>query len=310
MEGPGPAGKSTPGRRAEERHCVRTSSQCANWIIDNLAHFLVSPQRAGSAPSFDDVKALAELSIALFALARPGNLGPSMATVEWAEGAGRLLMDHADSVGAGVDIAALRGVLLNRPRDASLFVVYPLLEAVIGTRSRVHDVAIEFLTSLRDGTALFDDVEFAIDLMGIGNDDRFASRVRPALRVAMASLPSVSSATLYDLSHAIFYATQFGRRTLDLEIEELGHTELLECLDMLTLTAFRQGCCDAGAEVLLCQMYCGETRAAVLQRGEWLLDRWALSAAVAGRGTFHECYHGTLVCLMAGAEVWRLRAEP
>jgi hypothetical protein len=130
-----------------------------------------------------------------------------------------------------------------------------------------------------------------------GLDDRLRAF---AARSATFALPNKKAA--YELTHIVYYLSEYGRCDPDLPVEAL------RSLHFTGLTAFLDQNADLLAEVCIALAYCKETAPAVWT--EWLRAQAAGFAVEAGEGLpLNDDYHEFFVCnwhqAVIGAPVFR-----
>lgn len=130
-----------------------------------------------------------------------------------------------------------------------------------------------------------------------GLDDRLRAF---AARTATFALPNKKAA--YELTHIVYYLSEYGRRDPDLP------TDALRSLHFTGLTAFLDQNADLLAEVCIALAYAGESAPAVWTA--WLQSRTAGFTVEAGEGValnddYHEFLVGNWHLAVIGAPVFR-----
>lgn len=280
----------------DEERGLATRRLCS-WIDAHLERF-----RPAGAARLREVTPLAELALILYSVSGSARGEGDLAA--WARAvAGRLF----------TDIEALGGRLSwetfgARGPSAELLLPFPVLERVTGRTSRHHDAVLAILGA---GPATMQ-VAFAREAAGISDGGALATaHLDSALRDWGGGPGQVRTSWLYEVTHAIFYATSFGRRSLALKED---HAAALASIAAARLAARRH---DIAAELLLALACAGAPATPSLRE-----TLSALTAVAAAEGSvptgpdaapgdeFRSRYHATIVTLgaLAAADFhWRGR---
>jgi hypothetical protein len=287
------------------RHEQALLIQC-NWIETHLTRFLPATSTANRDQMFERFKPIGELALGLYVLVGPANRQSKSPLHEWALDLGRQIVPSLDRAAADLDWRVLEQRSMTSRHVVTSLLVYPLLEIVTGNEFGCH-AEVERLTSRR---CLTPSSEYCFLNSLLSREDHDAAMI-DCLAIALAAVETAdrcSSSLLYDLTHAIFFLTHFGRRDPSL-INEY-RDKLCTHLGDFTLRRLQSGDFDLGAELLMCQLYVGRPKDRLfLQALKLLVDSVREDGIIPapslpdGMDTFDWCYHTTLVGLMALAEV-------
>jgi hypothetical protein len=302
------ADRHAPGRSDQGVRERAAFAMCA-WVESGLGRFRLGPPRCAS-PAFEEVKPGTELLAVLYALAGPAHLAARSPLAAWAARVGWVITCDAEGRGAHLDGEALRAGVRGGPSVAAALLAHLLRGEVTGRPCAYRDRVVGLLAPLagggRDAQGPPDlDLAFTLDLAGLADCRPAALRALPDLHGDPSTL---SSSALYDATHAVFYATRFGRRPTGWPAH--AGLWLRAHLGPLSLARTLAGDRDLGAELLLAWLYSGasptrEALAVARHLAEASLPggRVAARCPAPGADEFEVCYHATLVCLAAVAEV-------
>jgi hypothetical protein len=292
------------------------------WLGDRVGHFLALGREADGELSHGKFGPLGEFALALVALTNPKYASSVPQVHAWATGQAQALCGEAGRLGAGLRWDSYEAAL-DRDREAGVaWMFIPATEMAAGTPTGLRDRLAE---GLRDRLPMRQDLivsaspDFLLFLELLGVRDCTAELSRPFRRIVdqtlrQAGLPRCPD--LYDATHAIFYLTRFGR----LPDRRVGLPAQFR--DRLCLAARRQadeGDIDLAAEIVASLLYAGfpvdgavremTTRiAAGIEPDGGVVSTRGQFAAVSR--SFRDCYHPTLVSLMALAEASHAMAAP
>jgi hypothetical protein len=293
-----PAVGSSPGAEASQHEQALIRQR--HWIERHLADFLPSTRPPDHYPFFERFKPVGELALALYALAGPAHRCEPLRG--WALEMARQMTPALEREAAALDWQALQQRRLTSHHVAIALLVYPLLETVTGHRFHHHE-EIEQITAW--GTPC-ESMEacFLAGLFAQEDRDEFLWEGLETALISIQSGGRCSASPLYDLTHALFFLTWFGRR-LPARLSQY-QAQLNAHLGELTLSRLQRNDYDLGAELLTCQLYVGRPADEQLQNAVTLLAA-AVQAdgtlpaphAAEGREPFAWCYHTTLVGFLA-----------
>jgi hypothetical protein len=242
------------------------------------------------------VKPLAELAIILAALTGPRQRAAGGALVSWAQRLAGRLWPEVQALPAAWDWGRLEAA----PAAADCLVVFPMLERAAGQHFTFRAHVAAALESMVPSLAR----SFALDISGRGDCRGEALAAFDGAMGRCRERPTLSP--LYDLTHAVFFATGFGWRTATWTPE--ARDFLQGWTGHCALTRLSGGYFDIGAELLAGMAWAGTGAGDAYRTGIGCL---AHTAAEQGsipsdpRSTgpgFESRYHPTLISLAALAE--------
>ena len=158
---------------------------------------------------------MGELTLLLFGLTSPRHRGAASEFVKWAESMAHVLWPEVESMGDRLLGKMPLDPIDTKPRASAMLLLFPILEAITSRRSHFHETVSELLavaahTKHRQNNR---DLAFACDVAGV-QDCCEDSMTDLATHIALWDRnPSFATSSWhYDVTHAIFYATKFGRR--------------------------------------------------------------------------------------------------
>lgn len=192
----------------DEKYQQNVGILCA-WVETHLDRFV--PALTGDTPSFEEIKPLGELALLLFGLTSPRHRGTVCAFITWAERIGHVLWPEVKLVGDQL-FGKRRPNFLGSGACAMLL-LFPVLEAITSRRFPFHETVSEMLTAAAQQRQHNRDLAFACDVAGIQDCQEDAMADLAILMAVWESKSSlITSSWHYNVTHAIFYATQLGRR--------------------------------------------------------------------------------------------------
>lgn len=283
----------------DEERGLATRRLCS-WIDAHLERF--RPASAARPGRLREVKPLAELALILYSIT--GHTRGEGGLAAWARAVGERLFTDIEALGGRLSWDAFG----ERGQSPELLLPFPVLERVTGRISCHHDAVLGILGS---GAASLP-VAFAREVAGIADARALlTAHLEAALSDWGGGPGPVRTSWLYGVTHALFYATGFGRRPLPLTED---HTAALASIAAARIAARRH---DIAAELLLALACAGAPATPPLRQ---TLD--ALTAVAAAEGSistdpdiasgdaFGDRYHATIVTLgaLAAADFqWRAR---
>lgn len=266
---------------------------CA-WIEDHLDRFRPAPRDA--AARLRDVKPLAELAIILAALTGPRQRPAGGALVPWAERLADRLWPEVQALAAAWDWGRIAAM----PSAADLVCVFPMMERAAGRRFAFRNSVGAALHAMPPSLPR----SFVLDISGIGDCRAEALTALDKAAARCRVRPSLSP--LYDLTHAVFFATGFGWRAAAWtpEQRDLLHGWAGDC----ALARLGAGYFDIAAELLAGMAWAGAGGPPDYRTGIGHLARVAAeqgSIPIDPRSTdpgFDSRYHPTLISLAALAD--------
>lgn len=296
--------------KIKSQECVAAVKRMTQWIDRHTDRFRLLPACKDLEDYASRVKPLVELSMLCSILTKVEHHRANAPWYSWAKRTATKLADHLKWEGF---IESFR----MQPTVSLGLTAYPLLSLASSYSSPFEEEVRQLLrdpfTTSQERTPMRQmDFYYLCDLMGL-------TEMTPSLekQISQTVLGKVTNPllfirdSLYDVTHVVFYATMFGQR--DPSVLGSSLEWLRRHLVSLTLACLLGRDADVGAELMLCQMYCG------LKPGEgfWqalgiLLKAVPPSGGVRGprrpEGTegdeFDMCYHTTLVSTAAIAEAW------
>jgi Domain of unknown function (DUF6895) len=283
--------------------------QAQGWLDHHQDRFALLPACRDEDHFESTFKPLVELALLCYVLTRPRH--DESTTARWARQTAERLYPHIEWQGL---IEAFR-----LQTSATLGVgIYPLLQIATGRdcrfASQARQIVDDPFARVQERTPMREmDYQFTRSLMGLPMTLGLPDQLSRTLVRAPFDPMLLDTDSLYDLTHIVFYATQFGCVPWK-PPASVATVWPSDALESMTLARLMMGDADLGAELLLTQLYVGETAGALRPRCLCLLlSTQAPNGSFAGVGmtdegadAFSSRYHATIVAAAALAEslIW------
>lgn len=294
-----------------EEPALRATRELRGWIDSRLGDFLAMPDPFDNTTLVSRLTPITELALVLHALAAPRHRRAGSSLVDWSRQTAGRLAKHAERVGRSLDWDRLADNCRSAPSVFRALLMFPLLASVTGHQwsfaARLNAVGQE-AASPRYSQCLEQHLDYHLLLEWLDVVSCVSPCVAHLERVIRClEQGKASTSKLYDLTHAVFYATSFGHRQL--RLPDPADSWLRQRLPGLIQERCDQGDLDLAAELLVTQSYLGAFLGASTARTTDQLTEAVLSSDelptadyLRGLPTFHRLYHVTLTCLLATAE--------
>jgi len=290
----------------------RAIKRAQRWLDGHQDRFSLLPACRDEDHFDSTFKPLVELALLCHVLTRPRH--DHLAWARWAERTAQRLHSHIEWQGL-IEAFRLR-------TSATLGIaIYGLLQSVTGTECRFAQQARELLVEpfavAQERTPMREmDYQFTRALMGLPMTLPLSAQLSRTLLREPFDPTLMDTDALYDLTHVAFYATQFGCVPWAPPANVLASWPR-QTLESMTLARLLMGDADLGSELLLTQLYTGESSGSMGTKClRLLLDAQTIDGsflgpelAKDGSDDFAARYHTTLVAIAALAEslVWPSR---
>jgi hypothetical protein len=285
----------------------------AAWIERHLDRFLAWPVWTGGVLRASPLTPFNELSLVLYALTSPAHREAHLPSFDWANRVSAILFEHAEDLAEEMDWKRLADYAREHPHAALDLLAYPLLAILAGKRPAFKEQLTLLLTppftqAQQETYERRLDYAWMFEIAGLGDcRTTMSERLDKWVEHEVAANSRVRLSSLYELTHIIFYGTQFGRRPL--VAARSSFVWLDEHLGRLGMMHLVQDNYDIGAELLLGRLYSRQRfDDDVVESARYLCTRVPADGGVPGprrsqaTDEFAQCYHTTLVSLMALTE--------
>ncbi|WP_062270528.1 phosphotransferase family protein [Endozoicomonas arenosclerae] len=287
------------------------------WLDSHVDRFCM-PETCKTRTEFTDhLKPLVECSLLLYAMTGERHRNHNSPYCQWAESMAKRLFWH-------IEQEKLIESFRLYPTTSLAMLVYPFLERAAGKQSPFHNEVRSLLevpeASSHERTPMrrmdFHFLCRMMDAVPTPNHD-LSTQLSDTLLFSSPNPLILSNDDVYDITHAFFYATQFGEKACP-ELEPVAPW-LEEILPSLTLALSLDKDNDIAGELLLSGIYSrqpfGNCQALTL---DILMDGITENGAVPGpersmvevEDEFIRCYHTTLVAALALLETRISYGEP
>lgn len=279
------------------------------WLEERYEHFKLQGRISDQESLANRLKALAEVSLLLWVLNAKGSEETPEFLTTWSK-------RFAAKLWSEVEWEGFLEIFRTYPKTSLGLLAYAALSNLLDRRGRHHHEIEQILESeisrYQERTPMrMLDYCFLCRLMGAAQPYESADLLQFCLIGHWPDSPWLDTDSIYDLTHAVFYATDFG--SADVAWPESIRRKLNDNAPLLLSTAVESDW-DLASELLLMEWYAGvqpnEFHARALNG---IISAAMTSGAVPGppraktedRDDFAFSYHTTLVALAALYEAWR-----
>jgi hypothetical protein len=292
------------------------ASMC-RWLTAHLCRFLEQAQEANGGLKSGKFGPLNELSMAVFALAATDRWDSCPELAGWVEKTAARLTSEAEGMGPRLHWDRYAEAVRTDPLQCLAWLFIPAAEIATGRLTQLHAGLVQDFEeplSNEQADAMVADPCFCffLELLGVRDcSAELRAHLSRTVEQTAGRATTLSGPEIYDITHALFFLTQFGR--LPHRRVELPES-LLNALPEAALSRLVEGDFDLAAEIVVSLLYAGcslchgSIQVANIIASRLPADGGVISTRGINRETrqdFLSIYHSTLVCLMALAEVHR-----